>query len=1140
MTTSHELPTLPDNSYFGFTLLDVDDELGFDSEVPSLGEIVSADIGLIVVRFGKELSTVEVKQAHVLEKELGQLSAKFSEEKAYLSTFNEVLSLVNNDEIDRSIKVVALKQVLHSSEVSSSKMPDLIPALITLKMESIGATSLLNNVKFKLLDEAIIIFSSKNPDIELTKDTKFKLRQYASNSLGLRIFNTKGYHSSRGCLHQTKIQEFQKIVDALSSPYHVTQKLAEVCSVNCNEYVELNLLINKLLSAMQIPKDKVSLESQTKVQRLVLTQHFQMQFALHFLKLTKTDLAHESEQPEVVISIRTDPSNPSTPLHSHKGCIFSFGAFTENQIPLHAYHLEKVDIRDNLKFAICSQLIDSCRSLEDMVCVWEKYIQLQGLPNEQMGVAEYRYCEKLKQLIHEGLITTKANYTWSTNLPLLDKMTIEEIGHYLKQDCALSKLEYADSLDNFCDCAKESLFDMNVESVFKQERMNEFKQQFEILYKEGCIQLSDVLSSQKLLANSPMKNFIQELYLLQVKRELTQSSNVYKLLYFIEVFNQQNCFDMDSDFIREIKKVLIEDLSSHISQKQVSLGQFKQIQTKLKKLDKTQQQAFDRCEEKLLKNLVDDCSNVTDFERVINAINLNSLSKSATERVIQSLRGKIESLLGNCSSFKSELTTWISSATAEQVIRCESALDLVYLRCSCIQRLAALDALSEKSKAFESLEVLAELSTDLLKTHCDNRRLTNSLIKVLKTKKPSVELCSKLIEAGADLAIKDWEGNCLLMLAINSKSLEIIDLVLAQKTTYCSENKKGETPCHWAIGLEDESMRMKVFLASKELVNQITHTGYAPIHLAVLRGNIALVEQLLSLGVETETQTNIVKAGSGSQHSDGLLHLAVRHDKQEMLEWLLQTDFGKEQLHIANEQGATPVLLAAMQGTISAVSILIKAGAKVGRNDRELEGRNALHLSAMNERLDVFNFFWDQPQFYKKDKDKKNKDLVKIAISCERPETLKVMLASSHFDPLEYDKNGQNYLHYAAGSRSPKCVAVLGKKVQELGGLQRRITNLTSGDSNKTALEIALTYRRSENVEILKELLMDSRRVQRLVKTQTPSHSVKTENSPKIQDYYAIQNSLLGYFPITGNPCADHLLNDQIWQSTQARIHHGR
>jgi ankyrin repeat protein len=125
-----------------------------------------------------------------------------------------------------------------------------------------------------------------------------------------------------------------------------------------------------------------------------------------------------------------------------------------------------------------------------------------------------------------------------------------------------------------------------------------------------------------------------------------------------------------------------------------------------------------------------------------------------------------------------------------------------------------------------------------------------------------------LIQAGVSPNTLDPKGNPMLIVAIRDKSLQVADLLLANKAINVNlMNKSGENPLMMASIEGELPLVETLVLKNKAEVNK---SGWTPLHYACTTGKLSVAEFLIAKGAKvnalspSETTPLMMAVGSGN------------------------------------------------------------------------------------------------------------------------------------------------------------------------------------------------------------------------------------------------------------------------------------
>ncbi|OMO66592.1 hypothetical protein COLO4_30483 [Corchorus olitorius] len=225
---------------------------------------------------------------------------------------------------------------------------------------------------------------------------------------------------------------------------------------------------------------------------------------------------------------------------------------------------------------------------------------------------------------------------------------------------------------------------------------------------------------------------------------------------------------------------------------------------------------------------------------------------------------------------------------------------------------------------------------------------------------------------GNILEQRDEESNTILHLAVRQGKVEMVrELIRLNHKLLEAENEKQETPLHeacrqknldvftllldsnpnMAYQLNSENQSIFSLACSHGFVEAVDRMdGYTPVHLAVICGRVAVVEEFLSR-IPVSFQASTLKDG------DNVFHLAAKFDRYEIF-MLLSQDYShaSKLLDRRNRSGDTVLHVAVSRGNYHLVqSILYIRNWVVSINSKNNSGQTV---------LDILNHVEDSPETY--------------------------------------------------------------------------------------------------------------------------------------------------------------------------------
>lgn len=147
----------------------------------------------------------------------------------------------------------------------------------------------------------------------------------------------------------------------------------------------------------------------------------------------------------------------------------------------------------------------------------------------------------------------------------------------------------------------------------------------------------------------------------------------------------------------------------------------------------------------------------------------------------------------------------------------------------------------------------------------------------------------------------------------------------------------GDSILHLAIGSGNPAV-VKQLLDADVKKDCLNTSGLTPLHCAIMRKNLPMVQALIAGGAGVN-----VKTFQGREWGDAPVHLALKANQVEILQVLLQA---QANVNVSNLSGETPLFLAVQQGDVQAAKLLLAAGANL-LTEKELK--------ALCCGLDVYN-----------------------------------------------------------------------------------------------------------------------------------------------------------------------------------------
>ena len=204
-----------------------------------------------------------------------------------------------------------------------------------------------------------------------------------------------------------------------------------------------------------------------------------------------------------------------------------------------------------------------------------------------------------------------------------------------------------------------------------------------------------------------------------------------------------------------------------------------------------------------------------------------------------------------------------------------------------------------------------------------------------------VQFVKALLDAGADPKFSSKDGLTALMIAADSGSAEMVDILIAAGSDVNAADKQrsGSTVLMSAAGSNrDASRKVRALLKSGADAKRTDEYGETALMMAIGSDNVDAVEDLIRAG------SNVSRGGY--QGWTPLMHAAGR-GRARIVSILLQAGADKND---TDERGTTALMLAAENvDTAPAIDVLLKAGADPNLKDKQ--GRTALQIAERSGKL---------------------------------------------------------------------------------------------------------------------------------------------------------------------------------------------
>jgi ankyrin repeat protein len=292
---------------------------------------------------------------------------------------------------------------------------------------------------------------------------------------------------------------------------------------------------------------------------------------------------------------------------------------------------------------------------------------------------------------------------------------------------------------------------------------------------------------------------------------------------------------------------------------------------------------------------------------------------------------------------------------------------------------------------------------------------------------------SVLIEHGANVNLADQSGKTLLMEAASTASLAVLNELILHGANVSARTKTGETAVHFAAGFSgldwNDARSVENRHNPVEIISSLeahgadvkagNTAGQSALHFAADTGYAGTLQELLNKHLDPRASDN---------HGDTPLYKAIAShtsDRVEKVKLLISPG-----VNVANNDGDTPLHIAAREMDASVCSTLLDNGADVDKANKK--GETPLLLAASN-----FNRQYVDPKTYAEvirlfasktsaidGHDNRNMTAAMWAAASNVPEALEPIIAKGA-DTNARSADGRNCLMWAASANAIKTIQVL-------------------------------------------------------------------------------------------------------------------
>lgn len=187
------------------------------------------------------------------------------------------------------------------------------------------------------------------------------------------------------------------------------------------------------------------------------------------------------------------------------------------------------------------------------------------------------------------------------------------------------------------------------------------------------------------------------------------------------------------------------------------------------------------------------------------------------------------------------------------------------------------------------------------------------------------------------------DGSTPLHAAAFARKLDVLELLVGLGADINAQNNVGNTALINAVLREHQDV-IEWAMDHGANINTSNKAGLSALHFAASLGNVHLVRLLVDLGANTSAITN---------QQNSVLMNAVMNNKLGVVQWLVSNGAMKS-INRQNEEGRTPLHVAASKGNLEIVKLLAGLGADLEIKNNH--GNTPLTLAIIFKKYDVVDY----------------------------------------------------------------------------------------------------------------------------------------------------------------------------------------
>ncbi|KAK3597127.1 hypothetical protein CHS0354_038046 [Potamilus streckersoni] len=298
---------------------------------------------------------------------------------------------------------------------------------------------------------------------------------------------------------------------------------------------------------------------------------------------------------------------------------------------------------------------------------------------------------------------------------------------------------------------------------------------------------------------------------------------------------------------------------------------------------------------------------------------------------------------------------------------------------------------------------------------------------ILACEKGNSEQLKKLLDAGADVTVKDEEGKTALHYCADNLETQCAEMLLEADTTLLNiQDEQMYTPMHMAVLAGNENL-LKLLIERGADIHCLDENYHTLVHLATASGHPKILEILIQheADLSSADNYNAYPIHYAAQLTSSTPGISDPKAGEKILKRLLDAGVAHD---VVDSGGRQPLLWAACSGNVESCKVLIKAGADVNATDKD--DLSALHCAASRGKATCIELLKKSGANVNMS-DKNKCTPLFYAITLGNIDCTRVLLKSGA-DPNHVDMMGRSPAHCAAVKGCLDTIKLLEKEKGDL------------------------------------------------------------------------------------------------------------